>query len=171
MAETDELKSKLNDLIASQGAARGIAQIDAGGAVPPDTLLDNTTITSVATAGGATVILVDASANDVIVNFPEAAESTNYTYVIKKIDTSSNAVYLNPYGSDKIEDESVIEITVPDTSITIHCNGTGWVIIMAYIPMQESLAEIKEIQERLIDILKDMKLCLSKMSNIDFKED
>ena len=129
MTETDieEFKSKVNDLLASRGADSGVATLDAGGALPPDELLDSTSQVSDYTAANYTVILVDASSVNVIVYLPTAAD--NLTYYVKKIDTTQHSVFIKPDGDDKIDDADYIEIQVPYTCFTVHCDGSNWWII------------------------------------------
>lgn len=127
MTDIDELKSRVNDIRASRGESSGIASLDAGGAIPPDELLDSDTTLVDITASSATVILVDASSINVKVTLPAA--SLTQTYFIKKIDESNNYVLIEPQSGEKIDNNDNIRIIVPYTCITIHSDGDDWWII------------------------------------------
>jgi hypothetical protein len=73
------------------------------------------------------VVLVDASGGVRTVTLPSA--STNYKYVIKKVDSSSNNVIINPAGGNTIEGASSKTLTTQYQFETLISNGTTWYLI------------------------------------------
>jgi len=89
-----------------------------------------TTKTSNYTAGDEMVILVDATSGDKTITLPSAITKPGKVYYIKKIDTTSHKVTIQPATADeKIDDEDNFEIVVPYTCITPICDGENWWII------------------------------------------
>jgi len=87
------------------------------------------TITKDATAGARQILLVDATSKDITITLPAASSSTNRTYYIKKIDTSSNDVIIDGTGDDEIDGNATACISVANTTLKIVSNGTAWWII------------------------------------------
>jgi hypothetical protein len=73
------------------------------------------------------VVLVDASGGIRTVTLPSAA--TNYKYVIKKIDSSSNTVIINAAGGNTIEGSSSKTLSSQYQFETLISNGTTWYLI------------------------------------------
>ena len=89
-----------------------------------------TTKTDNYTAGDEMVILVDATSGDKTITLPLASTSPGKVYYIKKIDTTSHKVTIQPNAVDeKIDNETNYEIVVPYTCITPNCDGNNWWII------------------------------------------
>ena len=74
------------------------------------------------------VILCDASSGGFTVNLPAAATSTDRVYIIKKTDSSANAVTVDGNGSETIDGATTAVLAVQNQSITISCTGSAWVI-------------------------------------------
>ena len=89
-----------------------------------------TTKTDNYTAGDEMVILVDATSGNKTITLPSASASPSKVYYIKKIDTTSHKVTIQPAAVDeKIDSEDNFEIVVPYTCITPICDGEDWWII------------------------------------------
>lgn len=87
------------------------------------------TISSSATLANENIVLAVASGGDVTLTLPAAASSTNKMYRIKKIDSTSNLVIIDPNASETIDGQTTLEISVQWVSVTIVCNGTAWFIV------------------------------------------
>jgi len=74
------------------------------------------------------VILVDASTGDKTITLPSASGITGRIYTVKKVDTSTNKVVVQP-SSGNIEGGSSIELTNFGDSITVISDGSNWWII------------------------------------------
>ena len=94
------------------------------------------------------VILVDASSSEVEISLPDIDTSTNKCYTIKKTDSSSNSVVITPDGSDTIDGESSISLTLQYQYVTIICEGTAWFIIGG---LNMKLDEIMKSVETLLE--------------------
>lgn len=85
--------------------------------------------TSTYTAADENVILCDASSGAFTINLPAAASFTDRQYVIKKTDSSANAITIDGNSSETIDGATTQALTVQYQSITIACNGSNWFII------------------------------------------
>jgi len=65
----------------------------------------------------------------IVVNLPTAATSIGRQYVVKKVDASSNAVTLTPYGAETIEGEATLSLDAQYGIATIQSNGTSWDVL------------------------------------------
>ena len=118
------------------------------------------------------LVLVNASSGDITVTLPAAASHTNRIYTIKKIDSSEHTVTIDANSNEKIDGEETIDLNLQYQYITIACDGDEWFIIGGeYVKMEDILRETKEVQENLLEVLKFIMVCLSKMSDLEFKED
>ena len=78
---------------------------------------------------------MDATESQVTATLPSIAglllpTGETKTLVIKKLDTSSNAVTVLPSGTDTIEHDSLRLITAPQGSMTVYVAGPGlWRVI------------------------------------------
>jgi hypothetical protein len=76
------------------------------------------------------VILANASGNSVTITLPQAATVPYREYVIKKTDTSTNAVIIQGYnGTENIDGQSTVSTNIQYQSYTIVCDGSQWYII------------------------------------------
>ena len=73
------------------------------------------------------IILANASSSTITITLPNAASSTR-TFMIKKTDTSSNAVVVNT-GGGTIDGSSSASMSRPYVSITVASDGTNWFIV------------------------------------------
>jgi len=75
------------------------------------------------------VVLVDATAGGKVMLLPASITSQDITYIIKKIDASTNTVQLLADGSDTIEGSGAYTLNTPNQNVRVICNGTNWYII------------------------------------------
>lgn len=89
-----------------------------------------TTVTaSTHAAGNETVILCNATSNNITVNLPAASGVTDRIYHIKKTDSSSNTVTIDGNASEVVENATTAVISTQYDSIQIVCDGSSWWII------------------------------------------
>ena len=75
------------------------------------------------------VVLANAFSSDFTVNLPASDDSEGVHVYIKKIDTSSNSIVIDPNGSETIDDELVQYVNVNGECIEMICDGSQWRII------------------------------------------
>ena len=75
------------------------------------------------------IVLANAFSSAFTVNLPAVANSEGIHVYIKKIDTSSNSVIIDPDGSETIDDEVAQYVNVKGECIEMICNGSQWHII------------------------------------------
>lgn len=88
-----------------------------------------TTVTSGTTASAATVILVNAASAALTVSLPQASTVLNKNYMVKKIDSSVNAVTVDPYLSETIDGETTMVLSYKDSAIHLVSDGSNWYIV------------------------------------------
>ena len=102
--------------------------------------MDSVTITglklNVTTIAGATtldsedlIVLCNAAGGAFTVTLPAAASNGDRVYWIKKIDSSANAVTIDPNGGEEIEGDTDLDLSLYGESVTIACDATQWWII------------------------------------------
>lgn len=96
-------------------------------------------------------VLADASAADMIITLPAAADNTRTVYTIKKMDSSSNKVTIDANGTETIDGEETIVLKSQYSYVTIVCDGTEWFIIGGMN------VKIETIMEDLLDEQRDHK--------------
>lgn len=75
------------------------------------------------------MLLGDATSGAFDFDLPTAASCSGCVFVIKKIDSTANAVNIDPNGTELIDGSSTsVSITVQWASKTIQSNGTSWFI-------------------------------------------
>jgi hypothetical protein len=74
-------------------------------------------------------ILCDATGGAFDIALPTAASSSGRVYVIKKIDSSGNAVTINPNGAELIEGAATYPVAAQWDSVTVQSNGTAWYVL------------------------------------------
>lgn len=84
----------------------------------------NTTPYTVVPITGVYVYLVDATGGAVTVNFPTAVGNTAL-YTIKKVDSSSNTVTLDPNGAETLDGQSTQTIRFQNTSVDIYSDNVN----------------------------------------------
>jgi len=71
-------------------------------------------------------ILADASSAAITVTLPDPASYPNYEVMIKKIDSSANAVTITPYGSETIDGASSLTLANQNDAVRLRSDGTNW---------------------------------------------
>ncbi len=74
-------------------------------------------------------ILCNATGGGFTITLPAAAGATNLLLVVKKIDSSANAVTVDGNGSETIDGALTLAILNQYESYTIQCDGTAWHIL------------------------------------------
>jgi len=74
------------------------------------------------------VILVNAASGNVTITFPAAAGATGKAYTIKRIDSSSNTVTLDPNASETIDGNTTIIFGSQWDSLSVFSDGSNWII-------------------------------------------
>ncbi len=89
-----------------------------------------TTITSTTTLNETHyTILADATSGVITINLPTASGIAGRIYIIKKIDSTTNAVIIDPYGSETIDGATTYSLTSQNQVVRIQSDGTNWRII------------------------------------------
>jgi len=85
---------------------------------------------SVNTALGANhhIVLVDASVDAITIELPDAATCTGRQYIIKKIDSSSNAVTISAQSGQTIDGQSSMSITTQYGIVRVVSDGSNWYV-------------------------------------------
>ena len=78
-------------------------------------------------------ILVNAAGGVKTVNLPAASGATGKIFIIKKTDSSSNNVTIDPNASETIDGSSTFAFNAQYRAVTIQCDGSNWHIISSYI--------------------------------------
>ncbi len=73
-----------------------------------------------------TLVLVDATSATVIIRLPAAVSQAGKMYLIKKVDSSGNAVTVDPYGAETIDGSSTASLAAQWNSVIIKSNGRNW---------------------------------------------
>lgn len=74
-------------------------------------------------------VLCDCTSNAITINLPAVSGNTGLIYIIKKIDSSVNAVTIDGNSSETIDGSTTAVINTQYESVTIMCNGSAWYIV------------------------------------------
>lgn len=110
--------------ITGDGTAGSPLVSAAGSGFTYTTTLVNTTPYTIVPVTAYNVYYVDATAGNIIINFPTAVGNLAW-YVIKKIDSSSNTVTLTPNGAETIDGLSTQTIRFQNTSVDVYSDGAN----------------------------------------------
>lgn len=72
---------------------------------------------------------VDASSGDITISLRTAAGFKGKDYIIKKIDTSSNKVIIDPFSDETIDLQLTLETNIHQRAITVQSDGTNWITL------------------------------------------
>jgi hypothetical protein len=75
------------------------------------------------------IIRLDATANAINITLPSAITLVDKTFIFKRVDGTSNKVYISTVSGQTIDGDVTIDLQQQFTSITIHTNGVSWDII------------------------------------------
>lgn len=81
------------------------------------------------TASTDSVLLANASAQTMVITLPLAENSVSTKITVKKIDSTANRVTIEPQGAETIDGASTLELSIPNLSATIVCDGFNWYVI------------------------------------------
>jgi Pectate lyase superfamily protein len=74
-----------------------------------------------------TIVLCDASGGTFTITLPTAASFSNKgPFVIKKIDTSSNQIVIDPNGAETIDNNTTHTLWAQNEAIAFYSNGSAW---------------------------------------------
>jgi len=90
------------------------------------TVSTSTNISATETIGLIT-ILCNATSGNITVSLPTAVAS-EAAFNIKKIDSSTNTVIIDPSGAETIDGEATVTIYDDDDFVQVQSDGTNWVI-------------------------------------------
>jgi hypothetical protein len=76
---------------------------------------------------GLITILCNATSGNITVSLPTAVAS-EAAFNIKKIDSSTNTVIIDPSGAQTIDGEATVTIYDDDDFVQVQSDGTNWVI-------------------------------------------
>lgn len=117
-------------------------QVDLTGLTATVADLNSTTTTAVTKTTNYTVvigdrnktILVDATSGAVTINLLAAATAGNkYRINIKKIDTTANAVTIDPNASETVDDRTTYVLYDYNDTVRLQCDGSNWNVIASQI--------------------------------------
>lgn len=75
------------------------------------------------------VLLCDTQSGDIVVTLPDASQATNVVHYIKKVDSSSSTVTIDPTGSQTIDGALSYVVTTQYEVVKIICDGLNWYLI------------------------------------------
>jgi hypothetical protein len=94
--------------------------------LPVTSVATNTTL-ALANAG---LVVANAASGAVTLTLPASTLATGFQYTVKKVDTTSNVVYIDGNAAETIDGSSSLSlIDAQYDVITIACSGTTWYII------------------------------------------
>jgi hypothetical protein len=88
-----------------------------------------TSTTEQLTLGDDHTKLVDATGSAVTIDLPAAAGCVGRIYVIKKIDSSINAVTVDASGGELIDGATTYSLATQNKYVSIQSNGSAWYVI------------------------------------------
>jgi len=71
----------------------------------------------------------DASLGDINLTLPTAVDNEGITFIIKKVDSTTNSIIVTPEDGETIDGNSTIEINSQWDTLTIQSDGTNWIIL------------------------------------------
>jgi len=77
---------------------------------------------------------------------PLASNIEGRTYTIKKVDSSSNVIRINPSGSDTIDSTGFIELFVNNDVVTVMSDGNNWITTSRNMSPHSTLLEASGVQ-------------------------
>lgn len=75
------------------------------------------------------VVIWDCTAENKVLNLPQASLSPSYEVNVKKIDATANILTVNPNGVETIDGDTSLILNTQNESVTIFSNGVNWFII------------------------------------------
>lgn len=75
------------------------------------------------------VILADATSGVISLSLPPSTGIDGRTYHIKKTDSSSNAVTINPSGAETLDGELTVDLDIQYEALHIITDGSNWSVL------------------------------------------
>lgn len=76
------------------------------------------------------LLAVDATSGNVTMSLPAIADvPEGFTVAVKKVDSSSNSVILDPDGSETIEGSAQLSMATEDQTVTVTSDGSEWLVV------------------------------------------
>lgn len=85
--------------------------------------------TSYTVSASDTVVIADATSNNVTVTLPAASTVNGYRFYVKRKDGSANSVTVARSGGDTIDGATSVTLDAQYTSITVVSDGSNWYIL------------------------------------------
>jgi len=85
---------------------------------------------------------VDASAGPVVLTFPSAILTQSNSWVVKKIDSTANAVTITPFGAQTVDGAASYVITEQNSAVRISSDGTNLQLISDFGEYSKTLEYI-----------------------------
>ncbi len=129
MADTKRLLSALQTLLADNTDGLISAQdlrdllVSVMGSQVVHTVTANTGLTT-----DMDIVLVDATADNLVMTLPAAASSAYKRYTVKKVDSGAHTVTLNGNGAN-IDGAATQVLSSQYDRVTVVCDGTAWYIV------------------------------------------
>jgi hypothetical protein len=86
------------------------------------------TLTTSGIAGIASLVKLDASLGSFTASLPTAVGNSGLKTILKKIDSSSNTILIDPNGSETIDGASTFTIFVQHQSLSLISDGANWIV-------------------------------------------
>jgi hypothetical protein len=90
--------------------------------------------TTLGTSDHGKVIECDASSGAFTVTLPAVGSNTGMTVVVKKTDSSTNAVTVDGNSTEKIDGSTTYALNTQYESVMVRSDGTEWWVVTAYDP-------------------------------------
>jgi hypothetical protein len=74
-------------------------------------------------------VLVDASADEVVIALPPAASAVGRVYHVKKVDPSANGVKVDGNAVETIDGKAMLVLIEQFQAITVQSNGSAWSVL------------------------------------------
>jgi len=125
------------------------------------------------TLSGEMVVLVDASACDIVLTLPSAADYLHKVYTIKKVDSSGHSITIEgDVNTETIDGEKSISFNLQYQYVTIICDSLDWHIIGGeYVKMEDILVEVKSELELMNREMRETNLHLKSLSGEEIAEE
>jgi len=113
-----------NQIVAGNSDLRGIVKIGGSHVV---------SVTTAHTASDEGVILADATAGNLTISLPQASTVPGHIYKIKKTDSNTNKVTIDPNGAETIDGSSTFDLISQYDVIELVSDGSGFLIVSKQI--------------------------------------
>jgi hypothetical protein len=95
--------------------------------VIPATITTTTTLST-----SQPIVKASAAAGAITLSLPLAVNCIGCTIIVKKVDTTGNAVVIDPAFSELIDGVVTLSLTTPQSTVQIRCNGVSWDVLAKF---------------------------------------